>query len=81
MTCREVVEFLMAYLSHELSAEEQHIFDEHLALCPPCVNYLDTYRQTIRLSKEACRCPDGPAEDEVPNDLIQAILAARRQSL
>ncbi len=80
MTCREVVEFLMAYLADELPGTQRDVFEGHLALCPPCVNYLDSYQHTMRLSKAACHCPDGAAPADVPEELILAILDASRRN-
>jgi anti-sigma factor RsiW len=78
MTCREFVEFLMAYLDDELDPEVHRVFAEHLDECPPCGDYLDNYRETIRLGKTACD-PERPdaLPGEVPEGLVQAILAAR----
>lgn len=78
MTCRELVEFLMAYLEEDLAAAERADFEEHLGMCPPCVDYLESYRETVRLGKQVCRDLEGPVPDDVPEQLIQAILAARR---
>lgn len=78
MNCREFVDFLMTYLDGELDPEPARVFEEHMQLCPPCLTFLDTYRDTIRLGRFACR-EAGPALEEVPEELIQAILAARRQ--
>jgi anti-sigma factor RsiW len=77
MTCREFVEFLMQYVSGELSPAERTVFEEHMAECPECVAYLRTYEQTIRLEKAAFADPARPVPDEVPEDLVRAILAAR----
>ena len=77
MTCREFVEFLMAYLGGGLSPADRAAFEEHLAECPDCVNYLHTYQQTIRLSKAVCCRPDDSLPEGVPERLIRAILAAR----
>jgi anti-sigma factor RsiW len=79
MTCREFVDFLMRYLDGELEAESARVFERHMQLCPPCLTFLDTYKDTIRLGKYACRNDVGPPPDEVPEALIQAILAARRE--
>jgi anti-sigma factor RsiW len=76
LTCREFVEFLMAYLSNELPAGQRAVFDEHLGDCPDCSAYLRSYEQTVRLEKFACGCGDPPPAD-APEDLIRAILAAR----
>ena len=78
MTCRELVDFLMAYLDDELPEAQRAEFREHLGACPPCVTYLDTYRETVRLGREVCAAPDGPVPEDVPEQLVAAILRARR---
>ena len=80
ITCREFVDFLMSYLEEELDVEPRRVFEEHMGLCPPCLSYLDTYRDTIRLGKFACEDADGPAPEDAPEALIQAILAARKSA-
>lgn len=77
MTCREFVDFLMEYLDGNLPGPERECFEEHLAECPDCVAYLATYRETIRLGKAACAEENEALPPEVPNELVQAILAAR----
>jgi predicted anti-sigma-YlaC factor YlaD len=49
--------------------------DEHLAVCPECVAYLQNFRATIAVTKHACE--DDPALAQIPEELVQAILAAR----
>ncbi len=77
MTCRDFIEFLMDYLSGEVSAEERLIFEAHLAECPDCVTYLKTYQTTVRLGQAAYPAPEEPVPGEVPEELVQAVLAAR----
>ncbi len=79
MTCSEFVEFLMEYLDGTLSRDQREVFDAHMNECSSCVTYLDTYRVTVDLGKEVCEDPDGPIPDDVPEDLVAAILAARRK--
>ncbi len=76
-TCRELVEFLLDYLEEELPQPQREEFERHLQACPPCIAYLETYKQTVQLGKTVCREPDGPVPDDVPEQLVQAILAAR----
>jgi anti-sigma factor RsiW len=78
MNCREFTEFLHEYLSGNLPEHERVEFDKHLAECPWCVAYLDSYQKTIELGKAAY----SPAADDslhaaAPEELIQAILRAR----
>jgi anti-sigma factor RsiW len=78
MTCRGLTDFLGAYLDGELSEQVRGRFDEHLAACSECSAYVETYRATVRLARGAVRDPDGPVPADVPEDLVKAILAARR---
>ena len=78
MNCREVTEFLYEYLFGNLPAEERAEFDKHLAECPWCVAYLDSYQKTIQLEQAAFSIPeDAPPPADAPEELIQAILRAR----
>jgi anti-sigma factor RsiW len=72
VTCRDFVDFLSEYFSGDLADAERSEF-AHLAECPTCVAYLDTYRKTIQLIEVA---RDHPGE-HVPEELVKAILAAR----
>jgi len=78
MTCQELVEFLMAYDDGELPGNQREVFDRHLEICPPCVTYLETYRETVRLGKALCDDPAGGPPAECPEALVQAILAASK---
>jgi len=80
ITCREFVDFLMQYLDRELVSEQSEAFESHIRDCPPCGVYLDQYRDTIALGKMVCRDPEGPVPEEVPEELVNAILAARSRS-
>jgi anti-sigma factor RsiW len=80
MTCREVLDFLMAYLDGELTPEVRSEFERHLAVCPPCVEYLSSYRRTVELERQAFQpCEGEGTPHAIPDDLIKAILASRKQ--
>ena len=79
LTCRELIEFLAAYVEGELSADERARFDAHLAVCPHCVDYLNGYRESIRLSRAACS-DAAEIPSDVPEELVEAILASRTRS-
>jgi len=79
LTCQEVFEFLMAYLDGDLPEGERTTFETHLAACPPCVAYLETYQDAVRLGKEACCGPEEAAPARAPEELVRAILSARHK--
>ena len=80
LTCRELVDFLMAYLDDELDPPALESFEAHLAECEDCLRYLQSYEATVRLERQAFETPDAPLPDEVPQELVAAILEARRAS-
>jgi hypothetical protein len=43
-----------------------------------CVKYLAGYKATIELGRAAFDDPEAPAPDHVPEDLVRAILSAKR---
>jgi len=78
LSCRELIEYLAAYLDDELPHEERGAFERHLSVCPYCRDYLATYRATIHLGRRALAA-EAEVLAEVPRDLLSAILAARAQ--
>ena len=78
VTCREFVEFLADYLDGDLPPASLAEFEFHLTDCPDCVLYLKSYKATVQLGKEAFTDLEAPVPTEVPEELIEGILAARR---
>jgi hypothetical protein len=78
VTCRAVADFINEYLSGELAPEVRHEFDRHLELCRNCRRYLALYNNTVELGRRAFADDDEAADAAgVPQELIEAILAAR----
>jgi anti-sigma factor RsiW len=77
LSCRELIDFLGSYLDGELAPEPRAAFETHLSVCPACRDYLAGYREAIRLGKQACD-PEAELPADVPSELVDAILAARR---
>lgn len=55
LTCEDVIGMMLEYIETQLSAETLAAFERHLAVCPPCVAYLNTYRKTRDLTGSAER--------------------------
>jgi anti-sigma factor RsiW len=73
MTCNEVTEFLLDYISGDLPHAVRTTFEAHLAVCLDCRNYLDSYRKTIAISRQA----RGAEIEAIPEGLVAAIMKAR----
>ena len=76
LPCRDFVQFLDDYHEGSLPEDQRRVFQKHMELCPPCVEYLRSYRQTVRLGRLACSSEGLP--ESVPDALVEAILQARR---
>ncbi len=78
MNCREFTEFLHQYLFDDLPPEEGCEFERHLAECPWCTAYLDSYKKTILLAQKAFSANGNEKHPaDAPEELIQAVLRAR----
>jgi anti-sigma factor RsiW len=53
ISCSQLVDYCMDYLSGSLPAEDRESFDGHLAYCPECVKFFETYKKTPEVSREA----------------------------
>lgn len=76
LSCPELVAFLDDYVAGTLPADVATGFERHLAGCSACVAYANTYRETVRLGREAY-CASAELPPEVPEELVEAILGAR----
>ncbi len=79
ITCREFEAFILAYIEGELSERQRFIFELHLKVCRDCREYLAAYKRTIEVTGRAFEDPEEPVPGEVPEDLVKAVLDARRR--
>ncbi len=72
LTCKEVIlECLSDYLDATLSPDIAEDLERHMAICKPCVAYLNTYRRTRELTGQTAP-PAMP--DEMKTHLRQFLL-------
>jgi anti-sigma factor RsiW len=78
ITCVEFEKFIDDYLDEQLEPQQKILFERHIKLCRECHDYLAAYRQSIALGKAvfATRDAEDAEPEEVPTDLLQAILDA-----
>ncbi len=78
ITCREFESFILDYLEDELPSRQRRVFELHLKICRECRDYLAAYRRTVALGKAAlAEDPSAAVPEDVPEDLIRAVLDAR----
>ena len=75
MTCQDALDHIHDYLDGDLGRWARWRVRLHLWICRNCRRYLSSYKMTVGLVKKVC----GEAPAEVPEDLVAAILTARRK--
>jgi hypothetical protein len=73
ITCRQLIAYLADYPVGELDAVARIDFKRHLERCGSCQAYVQMYRETAHLAHSLAT--DDPVPDDVPEDLMRAILA------
>jgi anti-sigma factor RsiW len=71
LTCHEVIDILTEYIEDALPAEERRRVEEHLAGCDGCTAYLETMRETIRVTGML-------TEEQIPVQQKEQLLEAFR---
>ena len=71
MRCKDLVEVITDYLEGALSPRDKLRFEEHLAVCEGCRNYLEQMRATIRLAGAL-------KTDPIPDGVREQLLTAFR---
>ncbi len=74
ISCRELAELLCDYVSDELPPGRRDHVDQHVAHCPSCAAYVQSYSLVVRLTRQLPAAP-------LPAGLAQrlAALAARQR--
>ena len=78
ITCKEFEDFILDYLDDNLPVQQRFRFERHISICRECQQYLQAYQRTLEISQAAFPAPDAMLPDEVPEDLIKAILQSRK---
>ena len=78
ITCKEYVDFIQRLLDGELSEGERREFDAHMGICPSCIDYRESIKTTRKCCKGLCEEGGDQLPADVPEQLIQAILKAKK---
>ncbi len=77
ITCREFDEFIIAYLDGELDSKLRRKFEFHIRFCRDCREYLNAYKRAIELGQAVVPASEDSLPNDVPEDLIEAILKTK----
>jgi anti-sigma factor (TIGR02949 family) len=76
--CKELFAALSQYLDAELTPTDCEAIEEHIAGCPPCVEFVNSLKKTVEL----CRSAEGTAEPPpLSEEVRQSLLAAYQRSM
>jgi anti-sigma factor RsiW len=73
--CLEMVEIVTDWMEGALPEGERADIEEHLAICPHCVDYVAQMRTTTRVIGRLV--DDGPAPDAARRRLLEVFRAQR----
>jgi anti-sigma factor RsiW len=76
VNCKKVAELLIDLVSGELGDEIRIHIEEHLHKCPPCVIYVETYKLTIKMTRQL---PPVPMPPQLVERLKRAVETQRGQ--
>lgn len=82
--CKEIFASLSAYLDMELPPDACREIERHMEGCPPCIEFAESLRKTVRLCQEyAAGEAPGPMGESARRELRDAwqrLLEARAKS-
>ena len=61
--CDGITDLILDYLTEELDPDTTSEFEKHMRICPDCVAFLNTYKQTVQVTR-SLRYEDIPPEME-----------------
>lgn len=65
--CKECIELLCDYFEGALDSTTASSLEEHFKDCPPCVSFLETYRQTSDLCRQTLK------QEEIPEPVQEKL--------
>lgn len=78
LTCGEADRFMVDYMEYKLDPAVRKRFEDHLANCACCKQFLKAYQRTIELSRSYGEPLSQAAAPRMPEGVRAAILAARK---
>ncbi len=77
ISCEQFERFVYDYYEGLLPEKQRKRFEFHMRICPMCESAFTGYVRTVELTGRLFAESDGKLPDDVPQELINAMLAAR----
>ena len=61
--CAQITALIGDYIAGALEPDSRHAFEQHLAICPDCVAFLNTYRTTVEAMRSL-------RFEDIPNEMV-----------
>jgi hypothetical protein len=52
LNCKDCFDLLIDYLEDNLDSKTQEKLDQHFSACPPCLNFLESYRDCSQMAQQ-----------------------------
>ena len=78
--CKNLENFVVEFLDDQLPEHTKHAFLTHIKECEQCNDYLLSYKKTIDISKAAITENCSTGKTEIPEELVEAILAVSKKN-
>lgn len=62
VTCEDAIEVLSDYVDGQMDGSTKAAFQAHFADCPPCLDFLATFKTTLVVSKKVC-------DEQIPDEV------------
>lgn len=72
--CKESIDLLLAYIERELPEAELRALDEHFHGCPPCLEFLRSYRETPNLCRKVL-------SEKMPSEVASKLASFLRERI
>jgi len=77
LACQDFVELVTEYFEGTLPPADRARFEAHLTICPPCTEYIEQMRQTLRLLG---RLTEGSIPPQARDQLLHLFRDWRREA-
>ena len=73
-TCKQATSLILDYLTGELDSKTKRAFEEHLMVCPDCVSFLNSYKETIKFTRSL-------SYEDIPSEMKKRIRRFLRDNI